>query len=60
MPNRPYRIALNGYGRIGRCVLRAFYERNAAFDFQIVALNDLAERAVGFGEHEGRVGDRVF
>ncbi|QUE75516.1 erythrose-4-phosphate dehydrogenase [Stutzerimonas stutzeri] len=44
-PSRPYRIALNGYGRIGRCVLRAFYERNAAFDFQIVALNDLADMA---------------
>ncbi|MBE7926460.1 MULTISPECIES: erythrose-4-phosphate dehydrogenase [Pseudomonadaceae] len=40
---RPYRIALNGYGRIGRCVLRAFYERGADFDFQIVALNDLAD-----------------
>ncbi|MBC8649036.1 erythrose-4-phosphate dehydrogenase [Pseudomonas sp. MTM4] len=40
-----YRIALNGYGRIGRCVLRAFYERDAAFDFQIVALNDLADMA---------------
>jgi D-erythrose 4-phosphate dehydrogenase len=43
--SRPYRVALNGYGRIGRCVLRAFYERNAAFDFQIVALNDLADMA---------------
>ena len=41
----PYRIALNGYGRIGRCVLRAFYERDAAFDFEIVALNDLADMA---------------
>ncbi|MCQ4264767.1 erythrose-4-phosphate dehydrogenase [Stutzerimonas stutzeri] len=42
---RPYRVALNGYGRIGRCVLRAFYERGAAFDFQFVALNDLADMA---------------
>src|SRR5690606_31004133 len=42
---RPYRIALNGYGRIGRCVLRAFYERGAAFGFEIVALNDLADMA---------------
>ncbi len=41
----PYRVALNGYGRIGRCVLRAFYERGAAFDFQVVALNDLADMA---------------
>jgi len=45
MPDRPYRVALNGYGRIGRCVLRAFYERGAAFDFQFVALNDLADMA---------------
>ncbi len=42
---RPYRIALNGYGRIGRCVLRAFFERGAAFGFEIVALNDLADMA---------------
>ena len=42
---RPYRVALNGYGRIGRCVLRAFYERGGAFDFQFVALNDLADMA---------------
>ncbi len=41
----PYRVALNGYGRIGRCVLRAFYERGTAFDFQVVALNDLADMA---------------
>ncbi|MGH8350458.1 MAG: hypothetical protein ACRES5_28410, partial [Pseudomonas sp.] len=24
---RPYKVALNGYGRIGRCVLRALFER---------------------------------
>ncbi|MGI0616018.1 hypothetical protein ACRCPJ_22115, partial [Pseudomonas aeruginosa] len=23
----PFRVALNGYGRIGRCVLRALHER---------------------------------
>jgi len=44
MPNRaPYRIALNGYGRIGRCVLRALHERGDA-GLEIVALNDLADR----------------
>jgi len=44
MPNRaPFRIALNGYGRIGRCVLRALHERGDA-ELQIVALNDLADR----------------
>lgn len=41
---RPYRIALNGYGRIGRCVLRALHERGGQ-DMQIVALNDLADQA---------------
>jgi len=45
MPNRPYRVALNGYGRIGRCVLRAYHERGAAFSFEVVALNDLADMA---------------
>ncbi|MEH6491477.1 erythrose-4-phosphate dehydrogenase [Halopseudomonas sp.] len=42
-PRAPYRIALNGYGRIGRCVLRALHERGDA-ELQIVALNDLADR----------------
>jgi len=43
--NRPYRIALNGYGRIGRCVLRALHERGAGARLEIVALNDLADQA---------------
>lgn len=38
-----YRIAINGYGRIGRCVLRAFYESTDYPDLRIVALNDLAD-----------------
>lgn len=45
MPNRPFKVALNGYGRIGRCVLRAFHERGAGNGFEIVALNDLADQA---------------
>ena len=45
MPSdRPYRIALNGYGRIGRCVLRALHERGDGA-MQIVALNDLVDQA---------------
>ncbi len=39
----PYRIAINGYGRIGRCVLRAFYESTNYANLRIVALNDLAD-----------------
>src|SRR5690606_10281258 len=42
--DRPYRIALNGYGRIGRCVLRALHERGGEH-MQIIALNDLADQA---------------
>ncbi|HIZ52018.1 MAG TPA: erythrose-4-phosphate dehydrogenase [Candidatus Pseudomonas excrementavium] len=42
--DRPLRIALNGYGRIGRCVLRALHERGDD-GMQIVALNDLADQA---------------
>ncbi|GAC1037103.1 erythrose-4-phosphate dehydrogenase [Pseudomonas sp. No.117] len=44
MSSARYRLALNGYGRIGRCVLRALHERGAATDLSIVALNDLADR----------------
>ncbi|MGH8434959.1 MAG: erythrose-4-phosphate dehydrogenase [Pseudomonas sp.] len=43
--HRPYKVALNGYGRIGRCVLRALYERGATAGFEVVALNDLADLA---------------
>ncbi len=43
-----YRIAINGYGRIGRSILRAFYEADMAetVDYagmRIVAINDLAD-----------------
>ncbi|WP_342245821.1 erythrose-4-phosphate dehydrogenase [Pseudomonas sp. OTU5201] len=43
--NRPFKVALNGYGRIGRCVLRALHERSGEASFEIVALNDLADQA---------------
>lgn len=45
MSKRPYKIALNGYGRIGRCVLRALHERGAGVGIEIVALNDLADQS---------------
>jgi glyceraldehyde 3-phosphate dehydrogenase len=35
------RVAINGYGRIGRNILRSHYEDNKSHDLQIVALNDL-------------------
>ncbi len=45
-----YRIAINGFGRIGRCILRAFYEATNLEDstypgMRIVAINDLADMA---------------
>ncbi len=40
------RIAINGYGRIGRNVLRALYEMNYRDDIQIVAVNDLADAKI--------------
>jgi glyceraldehyde 3-phosphate dehydrogenase len=37
------KVAINGYGRIGRNVLRALYEAGRNKDIQIVALNDLGD-----------------
>lgn len=37
------RIGINGYGRIGRNVLRALYEGDKRKDIQIVAVNDLGD-----------------
>jgi glyceraldehyde 3-phosphate dehydrogenase len=37
------KIGINGYGRIGRNVLRALYESNRTNEIQIVAINDLAD-----------------
>ena len=39
----PTRIAINGFGRIGRAVLRAAHEREA--DLEVVAVNDVADVA---------------
>ena len=35
------RVAINGYGRIGRNILRSHYEDHKKHDLAIVALNDL-------------------
>jgi glyceraldehyde 3-phosphate dehydrogenase len=37
------KVAINGYGRIGRNVLRALYESGRTNEFQIVAINDLGD-----------------
>jgi D-erythrose 4-phosphate dehydrogenase len=37
------KIAINGFGRIGRSVVRALYESNKTDTFTLVAINELAE-----------------
>jgi glyceraldehyde 3-phosphate dehydrogenase len=39
----PIRVAINGYGRIGRNILRAHYEGGKQHDLQIIAVNDLGD-----------------
>ena len=39
----PIRIAINGYGRIGRNILRALFESGRTDEFEIVAVNDLGD-----------------
>jgi len=36
------KIAINGFGRIGRCIVRALHERNIK-DVEVVAINDLTD-----------------
>ena len=45
IPPRPQRIAINGYGRIGRCYLRALHEAGMAQQFRVVAINEPADLA---------------
>src|SRR3954469_5706599 len=56
------RIAINGFGRIGRNVLRALLERDSKLD--VVAVNDLTEpaalaRLLAFDSTAGRLGRPV-
>ena len=37
------KVAINGYGRIGRNILRALYESGRTGDIQVVAINDLGD-----------------
>jgi erythrose-4-phosphate dehydrogenase len=37
------RLGINGYGRIGRSILRALYERASGEHMQVVAINELAD-----------------
>ena len=57
------KVAINGYGRIGRNILRAHYECGKKHDLEFVALNDLGNAetnahmvdinaALGFAVHQ--------
>ena len=37
------KIAINGYGRIGRNIMRALYESGRTNEIQVVAINDLGD-----------------
>jgi glyceraldehyde 3-phosphate dehydrogenase len=39
----PIKVGINGYGRIGRNILRALYESKRTAQIQIVAVNDLGD-----------------
>ncbi len=39
------RIAVNGFGRIGRCIVRALFERKNS-EIDLVAINDLADQKI--------------
>jgi glyceraldehyde 3-phosphate dehydrogenase len=40
------KLAINGYGRIGRNILRAFYENFQSSNLKIVAINDLGDASI--------------
>ncbi|WP_163134849.1 erythrose-4-phosphate dehydrogenase [Agarivorans sp. Alg241-V36] len=42
MPNQAIRVAINGFGRIGRSVVRALFESHRQHQIKIVAINELA------------------
>lgn len=43
MSDHKIRVAINGFGRIGRSVLRALYENEYHRELQVVAINELAD-----------------
>ncbi|KTC87014.1 type I glyceraldehyde-3-phosphate dehydrogenase [Legionella brunensis] len=58
------RVAINGYGRIGRCILRSIYEYKRQNEFNIVAINDLAgiettAHLTRYDSTHGRFGSQV-
>lgn len=60
----PIKVGINGYGRIGRNVLRALYEAGRQNEIQIVALNDLGDAGTNahltqYDTAHGRFGGEV-
>ena len=58
------RIAINGFGRIGRLVLRAIHENGYADKLEIVAINDLGATDINahllqFDSAHGRFPHRI-
>ena len=58
------RIAINGFGRIGRNILRALYENGYRQQLQVVAINDLGDAATNarlfrYDSVHGRFGGSV-
>lgn len=59
------RVAINGYGRIGRCILRSIFEYNRQNEFEVVAINDLSgidvtAHLTRFDSTHGRFGSEVI
>lgn len=58
------RVAINGFGRIGRNILRALYESDKAYDIKIIAINDLGDASINahllkYDTAHGRFGAKV-
>jgi glyceraldehyde 3-phosphate dehydrogenase len=58
------KVGINGYGRIGRTVLRALYEEDKRGQLQIVAVNDLGDAQINahltrYDTVHGRFGGQV-
>ncbi len=59
------RVAINGYGRIGRCILRAIFEYQRQNEFNVVAINDLSgiqttAHLTRYDSTHGRFGSQVL
>ena len=41
------KVAINGFGRIGRCTLRAIYEQSLQNEFEVVAIRLVGSETIG-------------